>query len=113
MAINNGQDWIHANAKARVIPGSWHHVAVVCDPRKGGEIRFYIDGKDAGTQPLDLGIPLDMDAYRLGAWKAWSAQPDKNFHGVMDDVRLYSGLLQDHEIEEIMRESSPEKANQP
>lgn len=113
VAINNGQDWIHATAKARVIPGSWHHVAVVCDPRKGGEIRFYIDGKDAGTQELNLGIPLDMDAYRLGAWKAWSAQPDKNFHGAMDAVRLYSGLLQDHEIEEIMRESPPEKANQP
>ena len=76
-------------------PGEWHHVAVVCDPRYDGEARFYVDGKPAGAKPLDLGIPLALSAYRLGAWSSW---PDNNFHGALDDVRLYRGLLTDAEV---------------
>ena len=110
VAINGGAGWIHAPASWPVVPGSWHHLAVVCDARKGGSIRIYIDGKSAGNQALDLGIPLDLNAYCLGASIAWATEPSKNFHGSMADVRLYRGLLTEQEIEKIMSETPMDKA---
>lgn len=95
---DGGKVWIHSRADVAVTPGSWHHLAVVCDPRVGGVIRFYVDGKPAGSKPLDLGIPLDLAAYRLGAWKPWEKTPANNFHGTLDDVRLYRGTLTDAEV---------------
>jgi hypothetical protein len=82
---------------------------VVCDARKGGSIRLFIDGKAAGEQALNLGMPLDLNAYCLGASIAWATEPGKNFHGSMADVRLYRGLLTEQEIEKIMRDTYVEK----
>lgn len=99
IAINTGnENWTHVWAEATVITGKWHHVAVACDPRADGEARFYIDGKLAGAKRLDLGVPLALDAYRLGAWNAWENAPANNFHGSLDDVRLYRGLLTAAEV---------------
>lgn len=99
IAINTGnENWTHVRADAAVKPGEWHHVAVACDPRLDGEARFYIDGKSAGVKRLDLGVPLSLAAYRLGAWNAWENAPANNFHGTLDDVRLYRGLLTDAEV---------------
>jgi len=99
IAINTGnENWKHVRADAVVKPGEWHHVAVVCDPRLEGEVRFYIDGRPAGVKRLDLGVPLALAAYRLGAWNAWENAPANNFHGSLDDVRLYRGLLTDTEV---------------
>ena len=110
VAINSGAGWIYGPASWPVVPGSWHHVAVVCDSRKGGSIRLFIDGKAAGEQALDLGRPLDLNAYCLGASIAWAGEPGKNFHGSMADVRLYRGLLTEQEIEKIMSETPMGKA---
>jgi hypothetical protein len=99
VAINyGGKLWAHNRATSAVTPGAWRHVAVTCDPRTGGVIRFYLDGQPAGTRPLDLGIPLDLAAYRLGAWKNWERNPANNFHGALDDVRVYRGLLTGAEV---------------
>ncbi len=99
VAVNyGGKHWLHSRANAAVAPGKWHHVAVVCDPRIGGAVRFYLDGQPAGAKPLDLGIPLDLAAFRLGAWKNWERQAANNFHGALDDVRLYRGTLTDAEV---------------
>jgi hypothetical protein len=99
VAVNfGGKFWVHNHATTAVAPGAWHHVAVVCDPRIGGVIRFYLDGQPAGSKPMDLGVPLDMAAYRLGAWKNWERNPANNFHGALDDVRLYRGTLTDAEV---------------
>jgi len=104
VAINyGGKLWLHNRADTAVAPGAWHHVAVVCDPRMGGVIRFYVDGKPAGSKPLDLGIPLDLTSYRLGAWKTWEKAPANNFHGALDDVRLYRGLLTEAEVTGIFQ----------
>lgn len=99
VAINcGGKQWIHHRANTAVAPGQWHHVAVVCDPRPGGVIRFYLDGKPAGRKALDLAVRLDLAAYRLGAWKPWEKNPANNFHGVLDDVRVYRGMLTDADV---------------
>jgi len=105
LAINAGsENWKHVRADAPVRTGAWHHVAVACDPRLDGEARFYIDGKPAGVKRLDLGVPLALAAYRLGAWSAWENAPANNFHGSLDDVRLYRGLLTDAEVAALARD---------
>jgi hypothetical protein len=104
IAINTGSErWTHVWADAQVKTGEWHHVAVACDPRSDGEARFYIDGRLAGIKRLDLGVPLALDAYRLGAWNAWENSPANNFHGKLDDVRLYRGLLTAAEVAELAK----------
>ena len=104
VAVNyGGKMWMHTRADTAVAPGAWRHVAVVCDPRAGGSIRFHVDGRPAGRKPLDLGVPVDLAAFRLGAWSNWAKQPASNFHGAMAGVRLYAGLLTDDEIAALAR----------
>jgi hypothetical protein len=106
IAINAGnENWKHVRADAAAKTGEWHHVAVACDPRLDGEARFYIDGKPAGVKRLDLGVPLALAAYRLGAWSAWESAPANNFHGALDDVRLYRGLLTAAEVAALVAQS--------
>ncbi len=102
VAINIGPGpWVHNRALTVVPGGEWHHVAVVCDARYGGRIRFFVDGNRAGDAPLDLGIPLDLDAFRIGAWNRWENNPNSNFHGMIDDIRIYSGSLTDEQVREL------------
>jgi len=102
VAINvGGNQWIHRRAKRSLADGQWHHLAVVCDSRTGGNIRFYVDGRKDTDIPLDTDVPLDLAAFRLGAWSTWERNPDNNFHGALDDVRIYSGLLSDEEIAKL------------
>jgi hypothetical protein len=113
MAINTGNEkWTHVWANAAIKPGEWHHIAVICDPRSDGEARFYIDGKLAGVKRLDLGVPLSLAAYRLGGWNAWENAPANNFHGALDDVRLYRGLLTATEVATLARPQKRDKGKE-
>jgi len=108
VAINSdGKSWVHNGATGSIAAGQWCHVAVVCDSRPGGTIRFYIDGKPAGTKPLGLGLPLDLDAFRVGAWSGWEKQPGNNFHGCLDDVRIYRGVLTSAEVAALAEVPEP------
>jgi len=99
VAFHTGDwNWVHNRAKAVFAPGQWRHLAVVCDPRFGGSIRFYVDGKKDAEAMLDLGLPVDLDDFRIGAWNRWERAPQNNFHGTLDEVRIYRGTLGDAEI---------------
>jgi hypothetical protein len=102
VAINTGgTNWVHKTSKTVVSLNEWHHVAVVCDPRFGGSIRFYVDGKPAGDSALNLDLPLDLSALRVGAYKPWEGSPNNNFHGALADVRVFRGMLTDEQVAEI------------
>ena len=104
VAINCGdKNWLHRRARHSLADGRWHHLAVVCDSRAGGNIYFYIDGRKDTDIPLDTDVLLNLAAFRLGAWIAWEKQPANNFHGQLDDVRIYSGLLKDAEVSDLAK----------
>jgi hypothetical protein len=99
VAINTGEwNWTHRKARKPLADGQWHHVVLVCDARLGGQVRFYVDGRLSSREPLGLGQKLDLYGFRLGAWNRWENNPAHNFHGELDEVRIYTGLLTDPEI---------------
>ena len=93
VAINTGSDWTHCTAGASMAAGEWHHVALVGDARFGGRAVFYLDGRSIGDEFLSLGMPLDLYGFRIGGWNRWEKTPNNNFHGEIDDLRIYRGTL--------------------
>jgi len=74
---------------------NWHHLVLVCDARRGGRATFHVDGRIAGEEHLGVGIRLDLYGFRIGGWDRWEDKPANSFHGAIDDVRIYSGMLTD------------------
>jgi hypothetical protein len=102
VAVNTGQtSWTHRKARVDLRAGKWYHVALVCDARPGGSARFYVDGRGVGTLPLAAGRLLDLEAFRIGAYNGWERNPASNFHGEIDNVRVYSGMLSDQEVAQL------------
>ncbi|NLX96072.1 MAG: LamG domain-containing protein [Rhodopirellula sp.] len=102
VAINSApQQWTHRRAATPLAIGQWHHVVVTCDPRYAGNIRFYRDGQLDARLHLGLGLPLDLRSVRLGAWKGWEKNPRAGFHGQLDEVRIYRGVLNDQQVADL------------
>ena len=107
VAINTGgQNWTHRTGRASVAAGEWHHLVLVCDPRFGGTVRFYIDGRRINEERLSLGVQLKMDGFRLGAWNQWEGQSASNFHGVLRGVQVYSGTLTDEQVMQLAKDEA-------
>jgi hypothetical protein len=102
----HGGQWTHRRARTSLDTDGWHHVALVCDARLGGRVRFYVDGQLSGTARLSLGLPLDLEGFRIGAWNQWEQAPANNFHGEIDEVRIYSGMLTDEQVAELAQHPS-------
>jgi len=98
VAVNSSGSHLHRHGHASAGDGAWHHVAVVYDARPGGWVRFYVDGRLCGDLMADAGTTLDLDRFRLGAYNGWQGNPGNNFHGALDDVRVYRGMLTDPEV---------------
>jgi len=102
VAINTGNwNWTHCRADTPLTIGQWHHLVLVCDARFSGKAKFYVDGQLAGDDFLSLGMPLDLNRFRIGAWNRWEKNPNNNFHGEIDDLRIYHGTLTDKQIVEL------------
>jgi hypothetical protein len=105
VAINTGgTSWTHRKARVFLPVGKWYHVALVCDGRPGGSARFYVDGRPVGALPLATGRGLDLQAFRIGGYNVWEHNPASNFHGEIDNVRVYTGMLTDAEVAQLTLE---------
>jgi len=102
LAVNtNAGSWVHNTAQTAVTKKEWHHVAVVCDGRACGAVRFYVDGQAAGEALTALDLTLDLDDFRIGGWNGWEGKAELNYHGKVDDVRIYLGTLSDQQVAEL------------
>ena len=95
---SGGEHWTHRRAHSGAVTGQWHHVALVCDARLGGTVQFYVDGQLSGESRWTLGLGLDLDRFRIGAWNRWEGSPANNFHGELREVRVYSGMLTPQQV---------------
>lgn len=102
VAINlGGWNWMHKRARSAFPKGQWRHLVLLADGRFGGGIQFYVDGRLDYDGDLDIGQELTLDHFRLAAWNRWQGQPNHNFHGALDDVRIYSGMLSAAQVAEL------------
>jgi hypothetical protein len=99
VAVNRGPGtWTHRPAATALTADRWYHLVVTCDPRYGGKIAFYLDGKRDSQRGLSLGVPLDLSSFRLGAWNNWEENPRAGFDGLLDEVRIYRGILDETQV---------------
>lgn len=75
---------------------TWYHLAVT---RDGNNYSIYIDGQEVATSTDARSIPNPNAPLLLG--DAEGQHPERNFRGLMDDVRLYSRALSESEIQEL------------
>ena len=98
--------WIRGSI--RVDDGEWHHIAVTWD-RNSTEGHVYVDGVE-GTYEVSFGRPdvrdggIDNagDTVRIGFAES-GGDKGTNFIGAMDDVRIYSRVLNGKEVRQIMK----------
>ena len=90
---------------AEVRSQAWHHVAVVCHTRAGGSVQFYIAGRpDRRYRVFGPEATVHLTGVRLGGYNVWEKQPGANFHGALDDFRIYRGLLTEDQIRTLANE---------
>jgi hypothetical protein len=84
----------------------WHHLAAVVTPTK---YQLYIDGALYDTRAYS-GVPLLLDAghdLAVGAVAALLEPHGEDFHGLIDDFRIYARALSPHEIDELVPDAIP------
>ncbi|MEI8045047.1 MAG: LamG domain-containing protein, partial [Verrucomicrobiota bacterium] len=85
--------------------GEWTHLALVYDaPAK--RLSLFVNGRKDAGRALTQTMPVVLDKFRLGAW-------DKElrfFHGMLDDVRIYRGALDEATIAGIAGGANPPRA---
>lgn len=94
---------VHGNTVFQT--NTWYHVAVVFDgPATGDRIRFYVNGCLDKTAPASAAfIPSSPAALLVGDLPGGGS----TFHGIMDDVAIWTRALSDAEIAYLY--SSPEE----
>jgi hypothetical protein len=102
-------DALRVQTDRKLEPDRWHHLAVSYDGTKvASSVKVHIDGKaeklnvllDALNQSFQVKEP-----FRIGA----GGGGKDGFHGLIDDLRVYSDVLEDDEIERLaVPETIPE-----
>jgi hypothetical protein len=89
----------------------WHHVAVVVQP---SQYELFFDGVSQGVASMSPGTPLLLDAdhdLAIGSINAVltpNGPPlGEDFHGWIDDVRIYNTALTGDEIRSAMQGAEP------
>ncbi|MFH1724805.1 MAG: PKD domain-containing protein [Elusimicrobiota bacterium] len=84
-----------------IVPGQWHHVAVSVD-WSADEAKTYVDGELAGTGSMAQCNGLTRNSvFWSGALGLWWYDPAYQFHGKLDEIRIYNRALADGEIRDV------------
>jgi len=96
LGLNIG-GYVECDAKIepeQVLDGGWHHCAATFD---GQFMRVYLDGREVGS----LERPGVITAGGTAPGCIGSSNGGENFHGVMDDLRIYRDVLTAEEIRDL------------
>jgi hypothetical protein len=87
--------WGHLPTKTEIPDGQWHHLAGVYD---GVHFMLYVDGKlDDQCKATGRIKPNDWPVF-IGAN---SEEPNREWNGLIDDVRIYSYALSETEVKRV------------
>ena len=90
--------------------GQWNHLVWTFD---GTNVRAYLNGSLAGTMnrsSLDIGGGSGNLAVAIGK-NAWSGTGSEHFNGKIDQVRIYSGKLEDVQVAKLYTETTSDNDN--
>lgn len=104
IGFNTGNSDVYGVSSAGLANG-WHHIAVEFTNGSVTKNRIHIDGVKQ-TLSQQRGSPNNSRAFvdselRIGGW---SRDANYNFHGLVDEVRVYQGVLSTPEVVNIMNE---------
>ncbi len=97
-AVAHGDGYVDISYNEVPTAGKWHHLTVTFD---GMCEYIYVNGKLDRQMPLSLFV--EADEVKIGA----SGMPLENYTGSITGVRIYDGFSSEHQVREIMKESSP------
>lgn len=107
IGFNTGGGDLHGTSSA-VLANGWHHIAAEFTNGSVSSNKIYIDGEKVETlTDLHSGrTPNDSRAYvdsemRIGGW---SVNTGYDFYGLIDEVRVYKGVLTTDQVVTIMNE---------
>ena len=107
-------DWVHSSDLGAggypLTPGEWYHVAGVYD---GANVLLYVNSELVVDPPVQTGNVLPMletSFLAIGSEDGRTNEPDligkRYFHGLIDEVGLYSQALSASEIQAIFEAGS-------
>ncbi|MCR2804544.1 LamG domain-containing protein [Paenibacillus sp. SCIV0701] len=98
---NNGGNWYNARTAVATSIDTWTHVALTVH---NGELKLYVNGEEkySGTDFPDL-FTTSNGTFSLGV-NYW----DTPFKGMLDELRVYEGVLTAAEVEELAAQETQE-----
>ncbi|MDH4238507.1 MAG: tail fiber domain-containing protein [Phycisphaerae bacterium] len=86
---------VYVKGAVNVNDGQWHHVAALYD---GSKLSLYIDGIMDTSNDTSGPISVNTEEVRIGSN---SERPDREWNGLIDDVRIYDRALSEAQISEL------------
>jgi hypothetical protein len=104
--LKMADEWGATRGRTKVDDDRWHHAVGVYD---GTRISLYVDGKLDASAPTSGPIATNDEPVLIGEN---SEQTGRFWHGLLDEVRIYSYALSEDEITALYKEASPNAATQ-
>lgn len=101
-AVTGGPPFHYVNGEMTVGAGEWHHV---CGTYDGAYVRLYIDGVEDPASRRDVAYSGRITSNDYDVCIGENIErPGRYWHGLIDDVRIYSYALSRQEIKKILSE---------
>jgi hypothetical protein len=98
-----GLTYVHGEEEVGI--GEWHHV---CGTYDGAYVRLYIDGVEDPASRLDVAYSGRITSNDFDVCIGENSEkPGRYWHGLIDDVRIYSYALSQHEVKKIVNGEGP------
>jgi hypothetical protein len=101
VCVDENETW-NITGSAPLTPDKWSHVAGVYD---GAHVSFYLNGELVGT-PLAASGRI-MPSHRPLQIGHDASNPERYFHGLIDEARVYNTALSAAQIQAIYKGGSP------
>lgn len=100
-AMNQEQRFI-ADSDSAIPLNKWTHITSV---NNGKTLKSYINGREAGSVDVPDSVMVSDEMFTIGS-KQTSSQTEAYFHGMLDEIRVFSEALSVNEIKYWMNKNT-------
>ncbi|MHC4744732.1 MAG: DUF7901 domain-containing protein, partial [Planctomycetota bacterium] len=98
LGVTGGPNWAYVYGTTAVANGEWHHV---CGTFDGSTMQIYLDGALDGSKNYVGNITTNDLAVFIGGNSEKAGEGYRSWHGLIDDVRIYSQALSASDVEAL------------